>query len=100
MAAAQGVTITPVWNKSNREHMIVDGAGQRPCRATPPLRRWAGGPPTEVDADHINLTTVDRFIAPSDFFTLDVADAIGKPAEQAAIDALFERHADLGVPLA
>ncbi len=33
-----------------------------------------------VDADHIGLKTVDRFIAPSDFFTLDVADFIGKPA--------------------
>ena len=31
-----------------------------------------------VDADHINLTNVDRFIEPSDFFTIDVADYIGK----------------------
>ena len=48
-----------------------------------------------VDADHINLGTVDRFIAPSDFFTLDVADYIGKPPADGAIDAFLARHADL-----
>ena len=31
-----------------------------------------------VDADHINLSNVDRFIPSSDFFTIDVADFIGK----------------------
>ncbi len=31
-----------------------------------------------VDADHIRLETVDRFIPWSDFFTIDVADSIGK----------------------
>ena len=29
-----------------------------------------------IDADHINLDTVDRFIEPSDFFTIDVAGYI------------------------
>jgi hypothetical protein len=36
--------------------------------------------PYFVDADHINLDTVDRFIDPSDFFTIDVASYIGKKA--------------------
>jgi hypothetical protein len=40
-----------------------------------------------VDADHINLSNVDRFIEFSDFFTLDVADSIGKKAAQDDIDA-------------
>jgi len=39
-----------------------------------------------VDADHINLNTVDKFIEASDFFTLDVADYIGKSAEIASLD--------------
>lgn len=97
MAAAKGVTITPVWNKSNREHLIV-GTEPASVRAEADAAVEALGWRTayRVDADHINLTTVDRFIAPSDFFTLDVADAIGKPAEQAAIDAFVQRHADLG----
>ncbi|MFW5781515.1 MAG: tagaturonate epimerase family protein, partial [Bacteroidota bacterium] len=36
-----------------------------------------------VDADHINLSTVDKYIEHSDFFTIDVADYIGKiPPEE------------------
>lgn len=97
MAAAQGVTVTPVWNKSNREHTIV-GTEPASVRAEADsavaILGWQSA--YRVDADHINLSTVDRFVAPSDFFTLDVADAIGKPAQQAVIDAFVQRHADLG----
>jgi hypothetical protein len=46
-----------------------------------------------VDADHIGLKTVDSFIEASDFFTLDVADFIGKSANPAAIAAFVDRHA-------
>ena len=48
------------------------------------LLRW--DKPYCVDADHINLTNVDRFIGPSDFFTLDVAIYIGNesPADDVA----------------
>ena len=97
MAAAQGVTVTPVWNKSNREHLIV-GTEPASVRVEADAAVAALGWRTayRVDADHINLTTVDRFVAPSDFFTLDVADAIGRPAEQSAIDAFVQRHGDLG----
>ena len=35
-----------------------------------------------VDADHVGMDTVDFFIDYSDFFTLDVADFIGKSAGQ------------------
>ena len=51
-----------------------------------------------VDADHIRLETVDRFIAPSDFFTIDVADSIsGKPADAmpSLKTLLLTRHAEL-----
>jgi len=44
-----------------------------------------------VDADHIRLETVDRFIAPSDFFTIDVADSIGKPAAWTEVKAFVDR---------
>ncbi|MFI5382546.1 MAG: tagaturonate epimerase family protein, partial [Tepidisphaerales bacterium] len=40
-----------------------------------------------VDADHIGLATVDKFTDTSDFFTIDVADFIGKPAADDAIAA-------------
>jgi hypothetical protein len=48
-----------------------------------------------VDADHIRLETVGRFIAPSDFFTIDVADSIGKPADPKSVKAFTDRHSEL-----
>jgi len=36
--------------------------------------------PFHVDADHINLQTVGLFLESSDYYTLDVASAIGRPA--------------------
>ncbi len=97
IAAQQGVEVIPVWNKSNREHLIV-GSEPSSVRAEADAAvsalQWKLA--HHVDADHINLTTVDRFIAPSDFFTLDVADAIGKPAPQADLDAFVQRHGDCG----
>ena len=50
--------------------------------------------PYHVDADHIRLETVDRFLTPSDF-TIDVADFIGKPPEPSAVQAFVERHPEL-----
>src|SRR6202035_1256003 len=93
-AKAMGVEVAPVWNKSNREHNIV--------HSVPPSVReeadsavkalgWQGA--YFVDADHIGLKTVDPFIAPSDFFTLDVADFIAKPAAEADIKAFTDAHA-------
>jgi hypothetical protein len=48
-----------------------------------------------VDADHINLATVDRFLDASDFYTLDVAATIGKQAAPADLDAFLARHPEL-----
>jgi hypothetical protein len=85
-AQAAGVAITPVWNKSNREHTIV---GTHPdsvrAEADAAVRElgWTGA--YRVDADHIGLRTVDRFVAASDFFTMDVADFIGQPAAEEAV---------------
>ncbi len=76
-----GITLTPVWNKSNREHTIVHtepSSVRAEADAAVKALGWSG--PYHVDADHINIKTVDRFIACSDFFTIDVADLIGKPA--------------------
>ncbi len=78
MAADHGVTVIPVWNKSNREHGIV---GSEPASvraaADEAVRQSGWKQPYHVDADHINLGTVDRFIEASDFYTLDVAASIG-----------------------
>jgi len=99
-AAQHGVTVVPVWNKSNREHTIV---GSEPASVREEADQAVGAlgwkAAYHVDADHINLWTVDRFIASSDFFTLDVADAIGQPAEPAAIDGFLDRHPELTEPV-
>lgn len=95
-AAARGVPICPVWNKSNREHTIIgtkpDGLRAEADAAVEALG-WAGD--YFVDADHINLHTVDAFLDASDFFTLDVADYSGKPADVSATEAFLLRHANL-----
>lgn len=77
-AKQQGVEITPVWNKSNREHGII---GTQPANvrkeADAAVAAWGWKEAYFVDADHIGLGNVDAFLDASDFFTLDVADFVG-----------------------
>ena len=86
-ASEKGIDITPVWNKSNREHITI---GTQPIDVrieADSVTKSAGfNKPYFVDADHINLDTVDRFIECSDFFTIDVASYIGKKAGETEID--------------
>jgi hypothetical protein len=96
LAAAQGVDIVPVWNKSNREHLIVGSEPSSVQAAAAKAVAEAGWTkPWHVDADHINLDTVDRFIAPSDFYTLDVAHFIGRPAPAEDVAAFVAKHPEL-----
>jgi hypothetical protein len=78
-AKKQGINITPVWNKSHREHTIIrtepDDVRAEADEAVQSLA-WNGS--YYVDADHIGLKNVDLFINSSDFYTLDVADFIGR----------------------
>lgn len=91
-AAKNGVAITPVWNKSNREHMIIGTQPQDVRKEADAVTRAAGfREPYFVDADHINLDTVDRFIPSSDFFTIDLASYIGKRADDSKIGSFLER---------
>ena len=86
-AAAKGIEITPVWNKSNREHSIIGTSPADVRTEADAVTKKAGfKKPYFVDADHINLDTVDRFIESSDFFTIDVASYIGKAAGKDEID--------------
>src|SRR5579871_4052686 len=94
LAERRGVTVIPVWNKSNREHNIVasEPASVR-AAADRAVRALAWPHPYHVDADHIGLTTVDRFLVSSDFFTLDVASAIGRSSD--AVENFVNRHPEL-----
>ncbi len=93
-----GLDISPVWNKSNREHIYV---GTQPADT----RREADEAVNTldfkglyfVDADHINLSTVAKYVEVSDFFTLDVAAFIGNesdPEEVAAFVASCQKYMD------
>ena len=94
--AADGVVVAPVWNKSNREHGFI---GSEPpsvraaAAAAVAARHWPH--PWFVDADHIRLETVDRFLDSSDFFTIDVAESIGVTPAPADLDAFLARHGEL-----
>ena len=97
----QGVNVTPVWNKSNREHNIVksEPEGTR-IEAEDAVKAldWEG--PYFIDADHINLSNVDRFILHSSFFTLDVAQYIGQKAEEEEIEDFKKSCETLGAEIA
>ncbi len=96
LATAEGAEVVPVWNKSNREHQTV---GSQPdsvrVAADAAVKALGWERPYHVDADHINLSTVDGFLASSDFYTLDVADAIGKPAASEDIAGFLDRYPQL-----
>ena len=95
-AEEQGVVVVPVWNKSNREHTIIGTEpSQTRAAADAAVKELGWKHPYFLDADHINLKTVERFIAPCDFFTLDVADEIGKAAKPEDVDAFVARHPEL-----
>ena len=92
-AKEQGLDITPVWNKSHREHTIT-GTSPADTRkeADDAVTAYGWDGPYFVDADHIGLNNVDGFIESSDFFTLDVADFIGKPADETDVDSFVQKY--------
>ena len=96
MAAEKGVEVIPVWNKSNREHTIIGSspAGAR-AAADEAVRALDWKKPYHVDADHINISTVEKFIGACDFYTIDVADSIGKPSAPSLVEAFVKRHPEL-----
>jgi hypothetical protein len=95
-ARDRGAEAAIVWNKSNREHKLIGtGPADQRAAADRAIREsgWTG--PYYVDADHVGLATVEAFAPHCDFFTLDVADFIGKDADSEAVEAFLKLHADL-----
>ena len=94
-AENKGIEITPVWNKSNREHTIIGTNPSDVRNEADTVTKKAGYKKSYfVDADHINLDNVDRFIESSDFFTIDVASYIGKTAGNAEIEEFLSSVAN------
>jgi tagaturonate epimerase len=95
-AKQAGVDVTPVWNKSFREHKTI-GTSPDSVRleadAAVKVLGWQGG--YYCDADHINMSNVDSFIDACDFYTLDVADYIGKEASSESIDDFVKKYSYL-----
>lgn len=92
-AKEQGLNITPVWNKSHREHSIIaTSPDDVRAEADDAVQALGWNEAYHIDADHIGLKNVDLFINSSDFFTLDVADFTGKAADQKDVDTFVQKH--------
>ncbi len=87
-ANEQGIALTPVWNKSYREHTII-GSNPEDVRkeADQAVKELNFHSDFFVDADHINFSNVDKFIDHSDFFTIDISDFIGTPPDNKKVAA-------------
>jgi len=96
LAAEEGVEVVPVWNKSNREHVIIGSdPGQTRAAADTAVKELSWTKPYFVDADHINRKTAAKFLAPCNFFTLDVANLIGHSANTEDVASFVKRHPEL-----
>jgi len=94
--AADGIEVVPVWNKSNREHSFIGSEPQSVYDAAKQAVEalgWDKG--WHVDADHINMDTVDGYLDCSDFFTIDVADFIGQTPDTDAVESFVGKHPEL-----
>ncbi len=92
-AKERGVDIVPVWNKSHREHTIIGTSpGDVRVEADEAVKALGWNDSYYVDADHIGLKNVDLFINSSDFFTLDVADFIGRAADKGEVGVFVNKY--------
>jgi len=93
LAKDAGITIVPVWNKSNREHTFIHSEPASTRAAADAAVKALGWKDSYFcDADHINSTNVDRFMDACDFFTIDVADYIGEKAPAEEIEAFVQTN--------
>ena len=102
-AQKEGIHLTPVWNKSYREHQNIHSTpADVRTEVDQAVQSLQWKDTYFVDADHVSLANVDYFLDSSDFFTLDVAGFIGKTAEPQKIQAFVKRNkkflGDLNLP--
>lgn len=82
-ARREGIEVSPVWNKSNREHEIIGSlAAHTRMEADEAVLQEKWPHDYYVDADHIGRANVEKFMPHCDFYTIDVADFIGKLSDE------------------
>lgn len=92
-AKADGINIVPVWNKSYREHSIIGTSPKDTYKAAAEAvkaMQWQDS--FYVDADHIQISNVDLFMESSNFFTIDVADSIGRSDDVVKINDFVHKY--------
>jgi hypothetical protein len=96
LAARHGAEVIPVWNKSHREHTVI-GSNPADTRIAADMAVKTLGWEKQyyVDADHIGLGSVGKFLPYADFYTLDVTGWIGRAAEPQAVKEFTDRHPEL-----
>ena len=93
MAKDLGCEITPVWNKSYREHEIIGSKSiDTKEKVDNAISEFEWDDSYLLDADHINMNNVDFFINTCDFYTIDVADYIGRPIETKILSEFYNRN--------
>ncbi len=91
-ARQDGIKLAIVWNKSNREHSIINTKPQDVfIEAKNAANELNYDGEYFIDADHIGYSTVDRFMEYSNYFTLDVAEFIGKKAPKKELNLFIEK---------
>lgn len=99
-AREAGVMITPVWNKSQREHQTLGTKPQEVrAEADSAVQALSWKEDYFVDADHINKHNVDEFIDVSNFFTIDVAEYIGKAAAPDEVEQFIQENSQYAAGL-
>ncbi len=92
-AAEKGIEVTPVWNKSEREHGIIHTVPASVRQEADAAVRQVGWKKAyHVDADHIHGKIVDKYLEAADFFTIDVAEFIGGAVDEAEVTAFVARR--------
>jgi hypothetical protein len=96
------INITPVWNKSFREHSIIHSKpSDTRITVDKAIKELNWEKQYFIDADHINMSNVDEFISYSDYFTIDIADFIGntdKEKLKKSIHQNFEFIGEINIP--
>ena len=88
-----GINLAIVWNKSFREHKITNTQPinvLKEAQEAVNALNWKGD--YYIDADHINLSNVELFLDSCNYFTIDVADYIGKNASKQSTEKFIQKY--------